>query len=301
MELRHLRYFMALAETLHFGQAADRLGIVQPALSMQIKALEDEVGVLLFRRSRREVALTQAGRLFMGEAKRSLAHAENAGHLAREAAQGATGVLRLGFSAGAVHSGILRRLMRALRETSPGLHLNPVETHPADAPEAIRKGDLDASLGTTVSVELGDGLQVRRMASHPLLLVLPDTHPLRHLPEVEPEALRRETFIGYAAHEDLDGMALTAHVLGYMPDQHRQVTSPAMTIGLVAAGLGVAVVPESLKRDEEGAIFRSLKGRDTRIDVTLLWPDNGEPGADAAIARALHAMLLPEVLQVEDQ
>ncbi|MBM3603570.1 MAG: LysR family transcriptional regulator [Alphaproteobacteria bacterium] len=296
MELRHLRYFLALAETLHFGQAAERLGIVQPALSMQIKALEEEVGVALFRRSRREVALTQAGRLFLGEARRSLAHAEQAGHLAREAAQGAIGQLRLGFSAGAVHSGILRRVVLALRNTSPGLRLDLVESHPAEAPEAIRKGDLDASLGTTVSVDLGEGLQARRMASHPLVLVLPDDHPLQHLAEIEPEALRRETFIGYAAHEDMDGMALTTHALGYMPERHRQVGSPAMTIGLVAAGLGVAVVPESLKRDEEGAIFRHLKGRESRIDVTLLWHDAGEPGTSAAIARALQVMPLPEGL-----
>lgn len=296
MELRHLRYFIALAETLHFGQAAERLGIVQPALSMQIKALEEEVGVALFRRSRREVALTQAGRLFMGEARRSLAHAEQARQLAREAAQGVTGQLRLGFSAGAVHSGILRLLVLALRETSPGLRIEPVESHPAEAPEATLRGDLDAYLGTAASAGLAKALQARRMASHPLVLVLPGDHPLGHLPEIEPEALRQETFIGYAAPEDLDGMALTTKALGHFPERHRPVSSPAMTIGLVAAGLGVAVVPESLKRDEEGVIFRPLKGRETQIDVTLLWPGEGEPGTGAAIERALRAMPLQEAL-----
>ena len=290
MELRQLRYAVTLAETLHFGRAAERLNIVQPALSMQIRALEDQLGTVLFERSRRRVALTQAGALFVAEARRSLAHADRAREIAQEAARGATGILRLGFSAGAVYSGVLRDLLDALRRSAPGLVLDAVEVHPAHAPDRILTGDLDAALGTTVSLALPPGLQRRELAAHPAVLALPCGHPLAGRDRIEPQDLRDEVFLGYTAPDDMDGTALTARILGFMPSRHRQVASPAMTIGLVAAGLGVAVVPESLWRGEPGAVLRPLAGVQARIDVSLLWQAGGNPGAHAAIVRALAAM-----------
>lgn len=287
MELRHLRYFCVLAETLHFGIAAGRLNIVQPALSMQIKKLEDELGVALFVRSKRKVELTQAGSLFLAEAQRCLTHAEQAKFMAREAERGAAGQLRLGISSGAVHSQDLRRVMQAFRRTSPNLLIEPVEVHPAQAPEAVLRGDIDAALGTITVGVMPRGLAMKKMSSHAAILVLPDDHALAELPEIPVDALRGETFVGYSAPDDLPGMSLTADALGYLPVSYRTVSSPSMTVGLVAAGLGVAIIPESMARTETGAVFRKLKDRDFVVDVALIWAVESNPGALAAIDRLL--------------
>ncbi|WP_460273729.1 LysR family transcriptional regulator [Celeribacter sp. ULVN23_4] len=290
MELRHLRYFTVLAETLHFGAAADRLNIVQPALSMQIKNLEEEIGVALFTRSRRNVSLTPAGQLFLVEARRALSHAAQAKYLAQEAGRGVTGQLRLGISAGPVHSGVLRHMMQAFRKTCPGLLVEPVELHPARAPEAILSGDLDASLGTVTSVAVPETLHRHQLASHSAILVLPEDHPLAKEHEIPVERLRQETFVGYAGPDDLPGMSLTAQVLGYVPGFHRTVSSPTMTIGVVAAGLGIAIIPESIKRPEIGAVFRRLKDRQVDIDVTLLWSKTANQTTASALERVLVEM-----------
>ena len=205
-------------------------------------------------------------------------------------ARGETGILRLGFSAGAVYSGVLRDLLGALRRSSPGLMLDPVEVHPAHAPDRILAGDLDAALGTTVSLALPPGLDRHELAAHPAMLALPCDHPLAGRKRIGPQDVRDEIFLGYTAPDDLDGTALTARILGFMPARHRRVASPAMTIGLVAAGLGVAVVPESLWHHEPGAVLRPLAGVDARIDVSLIWQATANGGAHAAITRALAAM-----------
>ncbi|MDT0683186.1 LysR substrate-binding domain-containing protein [Roseicyclus sp. F158] len=287
MELRHLRYFTVLADTLHFGQAAARLNIVQPALSMQIRKLEEELGVALFERSRRKVALTPTGELFLIEARRCLSHADQARFLAQEAKRGAIGQLRLGLSNGAVQSGALRRVMRAFRASSPGLLIEPVEVHPAGAADAIFRGDIDASLGTTASLALPEGLESYTMAQHRALVVLPEEHPLAAEADIPAEALRGETFIGYAGPHDVMGMSLTVGALGYLPAAQRAVSSPSMTVGMVAAGLGVAIVPESIARPEAGAVFRGLRDRRFDIDVTLLWSGSQSASTAAAIARML--------------
>lgn len=289
MELRQLRYFTALAETLHFGLAADRLNIVQPALSMQIKKLEEELDVALFERTKRRVTLTPAGELFREEALRCLSHAAQAQQVARAAKEGATGRIRLGISAGAVQSGVLRSVMQSFRDTSHGLMVEPVEIHPARAPDAVLRGDLDAALCTVASLSLPKGLIVRGLAAQAAVLVLPEGHPLSGHAEVASEDLRGETFVGLAGPDDLLGMSLTAAALGYLPSAHRTVSSPSMTVGLVAAGLGVAIIPESMARREDGAVFRTLKDSTFVIDITLLWASEQNSRAAAAVERMLAA------------
>lgn len=287
MELRQLRYFLVLAETLHFGAAADRLNIVQPALSMQIKKLEEELEAVLFLRSKRKVVLTHAGELFREEARRCLAHAEQAQHLARAAQQGAVGQLRLGITSGAVQSGSLRTVMQAFRRTSPKLLVEPVEVHPARAPDAILRGDLDAALSTVASLTLPEGLSTREMSIHSAVLVIPEDHPLSVKKGVLPEDLRNETFIGFGGPDDLPGLSLTVGALGYLPTSHRAISNPSMTVGLVAAGLGVAIIPEIMALPEPGAVFRPLRNRRFDVDVTLLWSSDRNPSSAAAILRML--------------
>jgi len=287
MELRQLRYFMALADTLHFGLAAERLNIVQPALSMQIKKLEEELGAALFVRSKRKVVLTHSGELFREEARRCLAHAEQARAIARAAQQGTVGQLRLGVSSGAVQSGVLRSVLRSFRSSSPQLLVEPEEIHPARAPDAVLRADLDAALVTVASLVLPRGLETRRMIAHAAMVVIPEDHPLAEQPDIAPEALRHETFVGFAGPDDPSGLSLTAGALGYVPASHRAVSNPSMTVGFVAAGLGVAIIPDVMARPEPGAVFRRLRGTRFEVDITLLWASDGNPGAKASIARML--------------
>ena len=132
MELRHLRYFTALARTLHFAKAAQQLHIVQPALTMQIKALEEELGVSLFKRSKRSVELTQAGHLFLEEADRALKHAARAADLAKQASYGIRGTLRIGFSAGAVYSVVQMKIVYVFRAQYPQIVIEPAQSNPRD-------------------------------------------------------------------------------------------------------------------------------------------------------------------------
>lgn len=290
MELRQLRYFTVLADTLHFGLAAERLNIVQPALSMQIKKLEEELGVALFARSKRKVALTHAGDLFRQEVRRCLHHAEQAQYIARAAHEGMVGKLRLGISSGAVESGVLRMVMQSFNSTSPKLLIEPVEVHPARAPAAVLRGDLDAALATVASLTVPDGLSMHEMIVQPAIVVLPENHPLAPGEDVSPEDLRDETFIGFAGPDDISGLSLTAGALGYWPASYRTVSNPSMTVGLVAAGLGVAIIPEVMARSEAGAVFRTLRNRHYDVDVTLLWAQDQNPSAAAAVRRMLEGV-----------
>src|SRR3954471_15007611 len=127
MELRHLRYFVAVAEALHFGRAAERLGISQPPLSQQIQALEAELGVRLFDRSGRKVALTPAGSVFLDEARQTLAQAARAVAAARRAADGVIGEIRIGFTASAPFTALVPRIIHAYRQSFPDVHLRLAE------------------------------------------------------------------------------------------------------------------------------------------------------------------------------
>ncbi|EJI6720895.1 LysR family transcriptional regulator, partial [Salmonella enterica] len=143
MELRHLRYFLAVAEEGHFGRAAERLNIVPPALSMQIKALEEELGGPLFMRTSRKVVLTEAGRLLQVEAQRTMDQAENARLAVQRSIRGESGRVRVGFAGNAVFSGKLTKDMRAFRKAYPDAELVAREVAPLLQADAILSGQLD--------------------------------------------------------------------------------------------------------------------------------------------------------------
>ncbi|MCA0995057.1 LysR family transcriptional regulator [Alloyangia pacifica] len=289
MELRHLRYFTVLAEELHFGRAAARLNIVQPALSMQIRALEEELGATLFLRERRQVSLSPAGAQFLPEARRVLAQAEFAAQVARDAARGVIGHLRLGFSANAVFSGVLSDVVARMREAHPKVEITPVEGHPTELTEALLRGELDAAVSTVLSGPVHDGLRSRKLAAFAPRLVVPKGSDLAARGPVAPKALRAEAFIGYSGSGDVDGMGLTAQVLGFMPRLACTSSSPSMAIGLVAAGFGLTVVPESLALPGQGVDFVPLVGAAEVLDVSVIWPEaQAGTGVTGAFLDLLH-------------
>lgn len=278
MDFRQLRYFVALADTLHFGRAAERLHITQPPLSRQIAALENSVGAPLVERHSRHVALTPAGIAFYDRAQRLLADAEGAAQVARATAAGAEGGLRLGFTMYAAFH-LLPRLVRQFSECYPRITLGLEETLPRDLSDALLAQRVDIGIGMPMTRH--GALAYRRLAREPLCAVLPATHPLVAQRTVDVAALAGEPFITLprttapALHEAVVNCC-AAH--GFSPDIRLETHLQQTIVSLVAEGLGVALVPASLARLRiDGAVFVAIDAAPT-IEQGLYWrPADNNP------------------------
>jgi DNA-binding transcriptional LysR family regulator len=262
MELRHLRYFVAVAEEGHVTRAAERLGIQQPPLSQQIRALEAEVDAQLFHRKPRGVELTPAGRAFFDEATAILARVGEAVAAARRAARGETGRIGIGFTSSASFHPFVPRAIRAFREAHPLVALMLEESGTTELVEALRAARIDAAFVRSPVGESAD-LTVRPLLDEPMVAALPRGHPLSRIGEpLSLGALANETFILYrrpvgpGLH---DAIIAACDRAGFSPQIGQEAPRMLSTLSLVAAGLGVTVVPQSMSRLEaEGVAYRAL-------------------------------------------
>lgn len=262
MELRHLRYFVAVAEELHFGRAAEVLGISQPPLSQQIQALEQELGVRLFERTNRRVALTEAGRLFLEETRRTLAQVDKAADVARRAQLGELGELKIGFTSSAPFTSTIPRAILAFRQAYPEVHLDLHEMSSREVTEALE--DESLQVGLIRPLTLPQGLKAVELFNEPLVALLHAGHPLAGAPGdgLELAALADEPFVyfsrnhGTGLHDQLISLARQA---GFSPRIAQEANESLTIIGLVAAGLGVSVLPASFRRMRiDGVVYRTL-------------------------------------------
>ncbi|MBJ9617918.1 LysR family transcriptional regulator [Burkholderia multivorans] len=281
MDLRRLRYFLAVAEEGHFGRAAERLHIVQPALSVQIRALEDELGTALFVRSTRKVRLTDAGRLLVTEARRTLEQAERAKTLIQRAARGETGVVRIGFVGNAVATGRLSDDLTAFHAAWPDVALELHEMAPAAQQDAILAGRLDIGYCPAFGTAFDPKLSVRTVGSWAWQVVMSDRHPLAKRRTVPIAALMDEPFILYAADGDDEGqLAILRQVLGRAPRVAHKVSSTLSVLALTGAGLGVALAPAPLSRiAAPNVVYRKLGKGGPRSELVVLSRIGGEWGA----------------------
>lgn len=244
MELRHLRGFIAVAETLHFGLAADRLHIAQPALSRTIAQLERELGVSLFTRSTRSVTLTAAGTEFLTEARALLAGLDRASARAHAVGTGQVGGIRLGVTGSATY-GYLPRIASVMHRELPGVSLS-VETEMLTGAQedALTDGAID--LGILRPPLRRPELVVVRVEDEPLVVALPPRHRLATHDLVEVADLRDEPFITYGTRSVvLDAVVAACAHAGFTPHRAHEVQATSTMLALVAAGLGVALVPET--------------------------------------------------------
>lgn len=250
MELRHLRYFVAVAEELHFTRAAQRLHIGQPPLSQQIQALESELGVRLLRRHQRKVELTEAGRQFLGRAQRILADAELAAMEARRAARGEIGELSIGFTSSLPLSPILHTGLHDYRQRFPKVRLKLREMFTTDQYQALQQRRLDIGFVRFNGLEPMADITMVELQRDALRVVISADHPLAGLPALRLEQLRGESLIGYP-QEAGTGLNTVLRELARrqgMDWRPRQEAGEAITqIGLVAAGLGIAILPSPLE------------------------------------------------------
>ncbi|HTW52496.1 MAG TPA: LysR family transcriptional regulator [Stellaceae bacterium] len=267
MELRHLRYFVAVAEERHVTRAAERLGIQQPPLSQQIQALERELDAQLFRRKPRGVELTPAGRALYDEARAILARTDEAVAATRRAAQGEAGRIGIGFTSSASFHPFVPRAIRAFREAHPLVALALEESGTTELVEALRVQAIDAAFVRSPVGESAD-LFVRPLLEESMVAALPSGHKLSaqmlsgasdNLPLA---ALSGETFILYrrpvgpGLH---DAIIAACDRAGFSPKIGQEAPRMLSTLSLVAAGLGVTVVPASMSRLEaEGVVYRAI-------------------------------------------
>jgi len=270
MDLRRIRYFVVLAETLHFGRAALRLNIAQPPLSHQIRVLEEELGARLFERSNRRVELTPVGQALLPEARALLAQAERAGSVAARARRGEFGELRIGFTSASALTQAIPPLILAYRRRWPGVHLRIEEltTHEQLAAMLERRLDVAFVRGTEAP-ELPDSLRAIRLLEDALIVALPPQHPLgsRGGP-LSIGALADEDFVMYpqdsgtGVYDQIMGLCRMA---GFAPRVTQEARSLTTIIGLVATGLGVALVPASIRSiNANGVMYRPLQEQAAR-------------------------------------
>lgn len=249
MEFRHLRYFVAVAEELSFTRAAQRLHMAQPPLSMQIRALEDELGVMLFERSKRKVRLTPAGVVFLDRARQLLADAVLAAEAALLAARGERGRLRVGFTSSLPYSAVFSQVIRRYREAFPEVDLQLEELFTDAQFERLRLDTLDVGLVRSPAGAAPEGIDVREIWRDPACIVMPDDHPLSAAPSVSMAQLAHERFVTFPSDAGTvlpRLLAQTAQAAGFEARVAQLAREATTQIGLVAAGVGLAFLPMQL-------------------------------------------------------
>lgn len=276
MELRHLRYFVAVADERSFTKAAAKLNIAQPPLSQQIRKLEREVGGPLFVRSSRNVELTPAGELLLEHARSILSATDRSISSVRRAASGEQGEVRIGFSGTATYD-LMPFIARAYSERMPDvtLHLQGEMPVPVQV-NALRDDTLDVGL-IRVPMKTPE-LHVRILRRDPLIAVLPESHPLCSRRKIALTDLAPDRFISYPTSPPsamYQVMLEACANAGFVPQIRHEVRETSSLVSLVAAGLGVAVVPASVRHLRiPGAVHRPIDGCEATSDLAIAWREN---------------------------
>jgi DNA-binding transcriptional LysR family regulator len=248
IDLRQMRYFAALAETLHFGRAAERLHISQPPLTRQIAALERELGVRLLERNSRRAKLTRAGLRFLEDSRLAIAAFDQACRNAQLAERGELGALRIGFMMHAAHT-VLPRLTRRFMTERPEVHVELREMIPDSLPDAVLTGRFDAAV--TFDPGAIRGLSTHQIFEEKLCLAVPRGHRFAGLPSIRAEELTGEPLIGTppdVAPTLRDAVLRFLRSGGIAPSFKLEAQLQQTIVSLVAENLGVAIVPTSMSR-----------------------------------------------------
>lgn len=290
LELRHLRYFLATAEELNYGRAAERLRIAQPGLSQQIKNLEEIVGTPLFDRTRRSVQLTLAGELFEQEARKAIAQAEMALLAARRAGRGEVGRIAIGYVGSAAYTGVLTTMVGEFRAAYPEVELQITEMEMQQQLEQISEGKLDICF-IRPPVPMPLGITHVTVLLEEIILALPSSHPLTEVDSVPLARLSGEIFITPRHPPDVSfhkHTTLACQAAGFFPRLGPQGRDFVTIASMVAVGLGVALVPQSLRSIQvPGLRYKPIAGEPILAELAVAFR-RSEP-SPVARAFAQHA------------
>ena len=304
MELRHLRYFIVVAEEGHFTRAAQRLGMKQPPLSQQIMALESELGFELFRRHAKGAELTAGGVVFLKEARLLLKGVAEAAVRAGRAARGAEGTLTVGLTSSAAAHPLIPRALRAYRDNWPGVSLVFREGNAAELTEMLTAGTLDIAL-LRLPVSNPPGLSFLSLLDEEMLLVLPVGHPALArsraggMPTISLKSLKDDPFILVRRHGApgmYSNLVAACERHGYTPRIAIEVDRMLTNISLVAAGAGVSAVPASMRGfHQDHVVYCRIRdgGPDLRAPLTLVCRDSTLSPAASHFVDLARAAALP--------
>lgn len=289
MEFRQLECFIAVAEELHFGRAAERLCMTQPPLSRQIQLLEQDLGVTLFERNSRQVLLSAAGRRFLRDARHLLEFSAQAAATARRTSGGEAGHITLGFTAVAAYR-LMPSLIMQARKLLGGVEIQLRETVTTDLSRLLLAHELDAILARSVPQQAG--IESRLVEREPLVLALPADSPLCEHTTVPLRLLQGQPFVLYSPREGKYFYDRIVGAFGLADVQPQYVQRAGQThtlLALVRAGLGVGIVPDSARELRfEGVAFRPIGQRNLYADMYLAWhAQHDNPALDAFLQRVV--------------
>lgn len=298
MEMRQLRYFSVLADELHFHRAAERLRLAQPALSRQIQQLEKELDVVLFRRTRRRVEITESGKLFLERTRRVLADLERAASDARNLERGLTGRLTFSFVQSASYV-LIPTILKIFRVRFPDVELSLLDLSTAQQLDALSRSQADVALLHPWTHETH--IVYKRLLTEPFVVACPEDHPQAGKRDISLKSFADDRFIMHARSlgPSLSGMYdITAELLrraGVVPKIAPEIPAQMhAALGLVNAGFGVALVPRSLMQlPMEGISYATIRESNPVNEVGLAWlPGNTNPIRPAFIEAAVQAAKL---------
>ncbi len=291
MDIKKLQYFIAVAEELHFNRAAEKLNMTQPPLSQQIQALENEIGVKLLERNKRQVRLTSAGAVFLEEAKSILSQLERSIKTTQLVDQGIIGHLNIGFIDSAA-GGVLVDMLKMFRERYPQVQLTLHEMTSAQQWQALHEGTIH--IGFVRYTESGKHIEHRPLVNESLIAVLPEQHHLAHLPVLSIRSLALEPFISFPRHlgapfHDLIMSFCAQHDM--YPNVVQEAIQMYTIVNLVAANLGVSIVPSSVAIfQREGVAFRPFEESTPSIPLYAAWRTDCDRASLSALLEIIGQM-----------
>ncbi|MBD2451223.1 LysR family transcriptional regulator [Nostoc sp. FACHB-152] len=275
MELRHLRYFVTLAEELHFGRAAERLHIAQPPLSQQIRQLETELGFELFHRTKRNVQLTEAGQVFLIQVQEIFQQLQQAIQLGQQTSRGAVGKLVIGFVSSAAYN-ILPAVLKDYRNNVPGVSLELYELTTDQQLEWLREGRIDIGF---IRPPVEDTIfSWETVFQESLMVALPEIHQLANQSYVSLASLVNEVFILFPrklAPGLYDLIISLCQQAGFSPNVAQEAIQMQTIVSLVAAEMGVAIVPASLQNlQRTGVVYKNIEESTPKVAIAMIWRSN---------------------------
>ncbi|MCU0542904.1 MAG: LysR family transcriptional regulator [Oscillatoriaceae cyanobacterium Prado104] len=286
MELRHLRYFIAVAEELNFTRAAEKLHMAQPPLSQQIQQLEEELGFQLFHRTKRTVTLTEAGQVFFEEAQNILQQVEKAIQLGKQTSRGELGQLTIGFVSSAAHN-VVPAMVRAFRTQHPGVKLELRELTTDEQLQRLLDGRIDIGF---VRPPVDEAVNSEIVFEESLMVALPVTHPMARRDRVQLRSLSGEPFILFPrslAPGLYDPIVSFCQQAGFSPIIGQEATQMQTIVSLVAAEMGVAIVPASMRNFERrGVVYKYLSEPSPMVSIALIWRNKPSPAVQRFLETA---------------
>lgn len=272
IELRHLRYFVAVAEELHFGRAAERLHIAQPPLSQQIRQLEEQLGFELFHRTKRSVKLTEAGRIFLDECRLVFRQFDQAIRAGQQASRGEIGKLAIGFVSSAAYS-VLPPILNQFRNRFPNVDLTLRELTTDQQVQWLQDQRIDIGF---VRPPVEDAkFEWVTILQEPFVVALPVGHSLTQHPEISLRSLSSESFILFPrplAPGLYDQIISLCQHAGFSPNIVQEAIQMQTIVSLVAAQMGVAIVPQSIQNlQRTGVVYQPLDAPTPKAAIALAW------------------------------